>query len=216
MHLTAADFDGFLAGDGQALGQDFLWRPSSACPCFNPTSGAARPRCLLCGGKGRIWSAPVHSKAGMTQQNNIKHYAPLGRYESGDATLTVPQSSPMYSAGQFDRLTCLNATEPFSLTRTRGDGGDRLYAKVLSVSKVFWLNPTGTAIVLGGQPLVSDEGLLSWPEEDGPPLGAQYTVDGVRHVEYFVWDSMPSNRGIHFGERLPKKLLVRNFDLFSR
>lgn len=217
MRLQPAAFDAFLAGPA-GIGQEFLWRPASACPCVHPHSGAANPKCPHCGGKGRLWGEPIECRAGMTQQQISKEWAALGQYEAGDATLTVPQSSPMYEAGQFDRITMLNSTDRFSLPLTRGAPDERLYFKVVRITRVFWFTGDDGAgqIVEGALPAVTLNGSLVWPAAGAPPAGKQYSITGERFAEYYVYQNLPSDRAEHFGARLPKKLRVRRFDLFGR
>lgn len=209
--LNPADFDDFLVNSPEAIGQDYLWRKSASCPCFNPLSGAANPKCKVCLGKGRIWAAAVPAKAGMMQQTGIKKFAQFGQFEIGDATLTIPQASPMYEAGQFDRITMLNSSERFSINLTRGI--DRIYRSVILVDRVFWI--VNDAIVEGGIPTVAADGTLSWTS-GAPPSGMQYSIAGDSRDDYFVWLDLVSDRGEHFGARLPKKVVLRKFDLFNR
>lgn len=214
MRLDPAAFNEFLAGN---IGQEFLWRRSSICPCVNMHSGAAFPRCPKCAGKGRLWASPVPARAGMTQQRINKVWAQMGLYEQGDATLTIPESSPLYDAGHFDRITMLNSTDRFDLVLVRGDPSERLFCKVESFGRVFWYTGQDGQgdVVEGTLPSVDDDGMLAFGS-GGPPLGKQYSLSGTRYAEYYVYDGLPSDRAAHFGARLPKKILARRFDLFGR
>lgn len=215
MRLNPAAFDRLITTGADALGQDMIWRPSRACPCINPTSGAANPKCPQCSGKGRLWLAGVNAKAGMTAQQNIKKFGQMGLYEMGDATLTIPQASAMYEADQFDRVVLLNSTERFSLVLKRGGTAEKVYrTRILSVEPVFWLDGNG-AVVTGGTPTMATDGTPSWTT-GAPPDGTSYTITGVSCDEYFVWNNMVSDRGEHFGARLPRKAIIRKFDLFGR
>ena len=215
MRLQPAAFNAFLGGN---IGQRLLWRRASICPCINPLSGAANPKCPKCSGKGRIWGEPVEATAGVTQQKIDKTWAMLGRYETGDATLTVPESSPLYEAGEFDRVTLLNSTDRFDMVLQHGAPVERLFFKVVKLDRVFWYtgpnDGTGT-LVEGALPAVDDSGVITWGD-GAPPVGKQYSLSGVKYDEYFLINGMPSDRGEHFGARLPKKMIARAFDLFSR
>jgi len=213
MRLNPKAFDAFLAGDS-GIGQEFLWRRSWACPCRDPHSGAADPQCPQCSGKGRIWGQAVPGRAGMTAQNIKKEWIQAGLYESGDATITVPESSPIYEAGQFDRLTLLNSTDAFSVSLTRGDVAERLWFRVAALSRVFWIDGDGV-IVDGGLPSVSEDGIITWGS-GAPDVGVQYSISGTKFNEYYIPYSMPSDRAEHYGARLPKKIIARAFDLFGR
>lgn len=212
MQLNPGDFNAFLAGPG-GIGQTVLWRRAEMCPCVNPNSGAANPRCPVCGGKGRFWSDPVQTRAGVSNQSVTRQWATFGQYEAGDAVLVVPEDSPMYEAGQFDRVTMVNASDRFTLVLQRGMN-DRLNVPAEQILRVFWLS--GGQIVEGGIPAVMPDGTLSWSSGGEPPAGTMYTVVGTKVSEYFVWGPLPGDRNQHFGARLPRKMVVRRFDLFGR
>ena len=209
MEFNAEWFNDHLA----SMGQDFLWRKASMCPCVNPHSGAAKPGCLLCSGKGRSWANPVQVKAGMASERVLRQWAQFGRFEAGDAVLSVPENSLLYDAGQFDRITVLNATDPFSLVLAHGQN-DRINFPVQSISRVYLIGLNNT-VVEGGIPVITSDGQLSWTI-DAPPVGVQYSISGTRYSEYFVWDELPGDRKHHYGARLPRKLVARRFDLFGR
>ncbi len=218
--LSPGAFNAFLSGPA-GIGQDFLWRRASACPCVSRSSGAASPKCPKCSGKGQLWAAPVRGRAGLSQMRASKEFAQMGQWESGDAMVAVPENSPLYQAGQFDRLTLLNAEERFSLVLVRGEPSERVYrTQIIGIERVFWyagpLNDGGSDVVEGSLPQVSGDGELTWGAAGAPPVGKQYTIEGWSRPEYYVWNAMPSTRNEHFGARLPKKLPVRRFDLFGR
>lgn len=210
MQLNPADFNNLIAD----MGQTVRWRQSFACPCTNPHSGAAKPGCPICGGNGRGWGSPVDCDAGITGQKTQREWAQSGLYESGDVVISLPSDSAIYAMGQFDRAILVNTSERFSIVLTRGNN-DTLRFPFLTVTRCFWLNSGGTAIVEGGIPSVSSAGVMTWTTGE-PAAGATYTVEGTRMNEYFCYGMFPSNRGIHHGEALPKKVILRKFDLFGR
>jgi len=209
MRFNAGWFNAHLAD----MGQDFLWRRSSMCPCVNQNSGAAKHNCQYCSGKGRSWAPGVAVKAGMASEKVLRQWAQFGRWESGDAVLSVPENSPLYNAGQFDRVTMLNATDRFSLVLIRGQN-DKIHFPVKHVDRVFWIN-SSDAIVEGGNAAVDSGGNLSWVS-GAPPVGTQYSITGERFSEYFMYDDIPGDRNHHYGSRLPRKMVIRRFDLFGR
>lgn len=212
MRLNAAAFDRHLAN----LGQDVLWRRSYACACVNPASGQPDPKHALCMGKGRLWDTPVRTVVGIANQDVKAELAQLGLWESGDMVLSIPQSSPLWDAGQYDRVTMLNATNVFSQPLTRGAPSERLLFQPVKITRVFWLHPQTRALVEGQIPHVSEAGVLSWPNGGDPPAGTTYSITGEKHDEYFIWGQFPSDRNMHQGVRLPKKVVARKFDLFNR
>src|SRR3546814_5916487 len=100
----------------------------------------------------------------------------MGLWESGDAIAVIPENSPMYEIGQFDRVVMLNSTDTFSRVLTRGAVTERLLVSVEAFTRVFWLATDG-AIIEGGLPVVSDDGELSWPNGGEPPAGTQYSIN---------------------------------------
>jgi hypothetical protein len=212
MRLNPAAFNRFL-GD---IGQTFQWRRADACPCINPNSGAAKPGCPHCGGKGRIWHAPLETVAGVASAKVQREWAMSGMWENGDLVLSVPGNSPMWEMGQFDRVTAMNTSDRFSHILMRGSPVEKLLFKVKSVDRVFWIDPVSQAIVEGKLPAVSDAGMLSWPNGGGPPANTSYTLGGTKFLDYYVFGDMPRNRNEHHGERLPKAAVLRRWDLLGR
>lgn len=213
MRLNPAAFDAFLGGN---IGQNFNWRKAYRCPCQNPQSGAANPSCLQCGGAGVLWDNSILSPAGVANQKVQREWAQFGQWQNGDVVVTIPQVSPMYDAGEFDRATMLNATENFSLQLTAGSTLERIRLQVQSFSRVFWLDMNQNIVNGSAVPTVGPDGVLTWPATGAPPIGTQYSINGTALVEYFVWGNFPQNRNEHFGARLPKRVVLRKFDLFGR
>lgn len=213
MRLNPAAFDAHLG----FIGQQFTWRKAYRCPNVNPHSGASAPNCPLCAGKGVIWSAAVPVMAGVAGQQVQRQWAQFGQWQNGDVVVTIPENSAMYEVGEFDRAVMLNATEYFSLILTRGDPQEKIHLPVKAITRVFWLDPTHTSIIEGAVfPTVNADGSLTWPMNGAPPAATQYTITGTSFVEYFSWGPYPSNRNEHSGARLPKRIVLRRFDLFGR
>lgn len=210
MRLSPTKFNSFLG----FIGQTFLWRRAYACPCITEHSGAARPDCPLCTGRGRIYAAAVSGKAGFTNQGVKRKFAEFGIFEPGDAMMTIQSDSPLYAMGQFDRVLMQNSTSPFSHSLKRGSG-DKLYGTIATVDRVFWLNDAGDTIVEGGIPTVAANGTLTWVTGE-PPAGKTYSITGTARDEYFCYLDLPSDRSNHSGAALPRKVMLRRFDLFGR
>lgn len=210
MQLNPAAFNRHL----NHMGQDVTWRRASACPCKNPNSGASDPKCPHCGGKGQMWDAALPGVVGVTGSKVQKEWAQFGNYESGDSVVTIGSDSPLYQMGQFDRVTMMNAVEHFSITLVHGAPTERLIGKIESISRVFWLNAQ-KELTQGGIPNVADNGTLSWPAGE-PPAGTQYGISGTKFQEFFCFGMYPSNRNEHQGAQLPKRVVLRKFDLWGR
>lgn len=212
MRFNPGAFDAWLAN----IGQQVAWRRSYACACVNPESGAPDPKHALCQGKGRLWDAPIETVAGITAQKVTAQVIAAGMYEAGDVTITIPQSSPMWDCGLYDRILLLNNTNVFSRPMKRGAPNERLLFTVESLIRAFVLHPTTRQPVDIPLPVVDLNGNVSWPAGDGPAPGVQYSLTGVKFDEYFVYMDQSNDRNEHSGMRMPKRLQARLFDLFGR
>lgn len=212
MQFNPGAFDAFLSD----IGQNVQWRKSFACTCTSNTSGSADPKHAFCSGKGRIWEPPIDTITGVASQKVQAEWAKFGEWESGDLVLSVPQNSPLWDAGQFDRITMQNATHRFSESMTHGAPTERMLQPPASIERVFWLDTTGTQLIEGGLPSVDSAGYLTWPNGGSPPQGTKYSISGTRYNEYFVFGQFPGDRNQHQGMRLPKRVVARKWDLFAR
>lgn len=210
MQLSPAAFNRHL----EHMGQKVTWRKAFACPCKNPNSDAADPRCPHCSGKGYMWDPAKDSVVGVASSKVQREWAQFGLYQSGDSVVSIPENSPLYDMGQNDRVAMLNATEQFSLTLVRAAPTERLIGKIEVITRVFWLNAQ-KEIVLGDIPTVAETGRLTWAS-GAPPAGTQYTISGSKFSEFYCWGPYPSNRNEHQGARLPKRVVLRKFDLWGR
>lgn len=210
MRLNPAAFNRHLDG----IGQQFSWRKAFACPCINPHSGAADPNCPQCYGDGKLFAVAVPALAGMSGQKTQQRWAQSGMYQSGDAVVTIQESSPMYEMGRGDRVLMLNSTDYFSLNLVRGDLAERLFDHVQTITRVFWLD-VNKAIVEGGIPTVAEDGTLAWAS-GAPPAGVTYSITGIRYALYYCFDQLSSDRNEHSGARLPKRVVLRIADTATR
>jgi hypothetical protein len=210
MRLNPGHFNRFLNN----IGQQFVWRRAYACSCATPESGAPSTKCPLCLGKGHIWVNPVQASAAAAGQKTQVAWAQMGLYEKGDMVMTVPENSPLWDAGQFDRVTMLNATDRFSQPLKRGAPTEKLMFTVKQIDRVFWIGPDQT-LVEGGIPTVDANGRPTWKTGEPPP-GMSYSISGTRLSEYFIYQDLPRNRNMHDGARLPKLTVLRRWDLLGR
>lgn len=213
MRLRPTHFDRHIAN----LGQELLWQHSNACPCVDPHSGAPDPKHALCKGKGYFWDDPVLTVCGVPNQSTNQKMIAAGLWDSGDMTLVIPRTSPMWErAGKYDRVVMLDSTDAFSMPLKRGAPTERLLFKVAKFERVFWLHATTRLPVEGALPSVDENGNLSWSGSGAPPAGVVYSVSGQKYSEYFIFDHYPSDRNEHSGVQLPKKVQLRRWDLFGR
>lgn len=242
MQLSPARFNRLLKPPG-GLGQRVTWRPAYACPCRDPHSGAARQGCLQCAGRGVIWAAPKKAWTGLSGMKVAREWAQFGLWESGDVVLSIPSDSPLYAAGEHDRITMDDSSEPFSNLFTDkvarpeptgdqlaptvddddmlADGWTPVTVKIgfapISISRIIWKDPGTEALVEGAIPAVTGSDSLTWLHPDGcPPVGVQVSMTGRRKLEYFLFKELPQDRAHHGGAALPRRVAARRFDLFGR
>lgn len=208
MFLNPLSFNALLHHVGQRL----TWRRAFACPCINPHSGAADVNCPHCSGKGRLWSAPVSSISGIAGAKVQREWAQFGNWESGDVVLSLPSDTPAYDMGSFDRVLLTDSSSPFSMVIKPGAA---LPYPGATIDRVFWIDPATREIVDGGIPIVGADGAMTWAS-GAPPAGMFFTVTGRRHPEYFCWGEYPQDRSHHSGARLPRRVVLRRFDLYGR
>ena len=208
MQLDPTAFNALL----NHIGQTFAWRKSYVCPCVEAATNAPQPFCPHCAGKGFLWTAAVTGVAGVPSQKVQREFAKLGQWESGDMMLSVGSDSPLYGMGERDRVMQMNGDDPFSINLRKGHN-DKLPWTVKQIERVFWI--AADVLVEGGIPTQQPDGTLVFT--DGPPpAGSAYSVTGKKYSEYFVFQESPADRGHHFGAKLPTRVQLRRFDLFSR
>lgn len=209
MKLSSYAFNTLLYG----LGQTALWHIASVCPCRSPHSGAARQDCLRCHGKGVTWGEGVEGVVGFASAALSRKFAAFGQFLPGDVVLSIPEASPLYSIGLNDRVTLTHSEEFFSLGLVH-TSADRLTLSAITIDRVFWLD-AHQQVVQGGLPEISDTGHLIWSEGE-PPLGTQYTLEGWAHPDFYVYMDLVKDRPYHQGEDLPRRVVLRRFDLWGR
>lgn len=197
------------------MGQQIKWQAAFACSCYNTHSGSADPKCKLCGGKGRIWDPAKATVCGVCKQETQAEWADNGLWEQGDLVVSIPENSPMWDSGQFDRVVMLNAQDKFSLPMERGAVNEQLLFVPAKIDRVFWRHPQTQALVEGGIPRIMPDGRPVWTTGEPPPA-MKYSITGWRFSEYFVFGNFPSSRNQHSGMRLPKRVVLRRWDLFGR
>ena len=209
MRLSPGKFNAFL----NKMGQSVSWRKAYDCPCADANSGAARYGCPQCGQTGIIWNPGVIAKAALAGQKVQRAWATFGLWEQGDVVLSIPSDSALYDMGEFDRVEFSDSSVPFSIKLTRG-ADDVMRFTVASVDRVFWLD-ANDQIVEGGIPVVAADGTLTWTAGE-PPAGTQYSITGRKRPEYFCWGEFPQDRAHHGGAALPRRVVLRSFELFRK
>ncbi|WP_431860141.1 hypothetical protein [Azospirillum sp.] len=211
MELDAGWFNELLGEMGQAV----AWRRAALCPCRDPYSGAAQQGCPHCAGLGWLWAEPVSAWTGLASMRVVKEWAAFGLWASGDVVLSVPSDSPLYSAGENDRVVMENSSEPFSIHLTR-EGDERVRFPMVQVDRVFWINPGSGELVEGGVPTVGADGVPTWSDPAAAPdPGIQYSITGRKRPEYFMFKELPQDRAHFAGAPLPRRMVLRRFDLFG-
>lgn len=209
MNLNPADFNAFLAKVGQAV----EWRRSYFCPCRDPDSNAFSSACKVCR-NGRIWDPPKCSTVGLSGQKVQRAWAQMGIFEKGDLVVSIPSNVPVYAIGEFDRVLFTDSTQSFSIGFPN-TGSTVLNFRATQIDRLFWLNPELTEVIEGSIPSVDRDGRLKFGHK-APPEGTQFTVTGRRNPEYFCFQDLAQDRAHFGGSPLPRQVVLRNYDLFSR
>lgn len=214
MFLNPTNFNRFL----NRMGQTVQWRQAQDCPCRNTYSGSPDPACPVCEGSGQAWAPPVSCTVATTSMRVNREWAQFGQWESGDLVVSLPGDSPAYGMGEFDHLTFVNSSVPFSLVLTSGSEAALRFpvAAVRSASMI----EDGELVDLP-LPTVDADGMVVWPMDASgnslaPSSGVQYSLSGRKHPEYFCYGAFPQDRAHHHGAALPRKVVLRKFDLFGR
>ena len=213
MILSPQRFNRQLAEMGQAM----LWQRAHVCPCTESHSGSARPDCPVCDGRGFFWSAPVLSRAGVVGARARRQFDAFGRWEDGDVMISIPGNTPLWGAGENDRVVFADGHQPFQ-QHLVNDGTARLRFSVVRIDRCFWLGPQGESVVECSVPrLDRATGALSWSDPaTAPDPGAQFVISGTKRPEYFLWRELPISRAHFNGLDLPKRAVLKKFDLFGR
>lgn len=211
MQLNPAAFNALLGN----MGEWFAWRKSYACPCVNPNSGAPLAGCPHCSGKGRLWKAGVRGLAGVASSKVQQEWAKMGQWQSGDMVLSIPENSPLYEIAQFDRVTAETNTDEFSLPLVRGAVKERIHGPIKEITRVFWFDADANEVE-GKAPVVAANGTLTWPDGGEPPAGKTYSITGIKFAEFYCFGALSVDRFKHAGARLPRRMVLRKFDLFGR
>lgn len=211
MQLNPAAFNALLASEGQ----QFDWRKGYACPCINPATGSPNPRCATCHGLGRFWDAPIRGIAGVGSRDVMQPFAMFGNWDSGDIMLSIGSDSPLYAVGMMDRVTSVNRTEPFSANLIAGVNTLSRY-RIQSVDAAYWAQPGGAVTLLSPAPSVDATGAIVYDPAAVPPNGSTVSLTGRRYPEFFVYMDIPMDRPHQSGSALPRRVVLRRFDLFGR
>jgi hypothetical protein len=208
MRLSSAKFNGLING----VSQKFLWSRGFACPCLTTNSGQPKINCPHCHGKGRFWSGAVDGAAGVGSRDALKKQAEFGNWDAGDTLLSIPSDSPLYAMGEYDRVVAIHRTEPFSVNLVSGIN-DVIRFSIVSIDRVVWLDGSNN-LVDAAIPKIKDDGTLLWGA-NAPPAKTTFSITGRRHPEYFVYHELTLDRPHHQGEPLPRRIVVRRFELFG-
>lgn len=208
MKLNPAKFNKFENG----IAQDFYWRKAVACPCVTATSGQAKTSCPHCHGAGRIWGTAIPGKACIVGRDVMMKFAKFGQYTDEDIMISIPSDSPIYGMGVFDRIECRNRTESFSMNMVYGVN-DIMKFNPITVERAFWLNDL-MEIVEGTVPKVFADGTLHWSGIT-PPARKTFSITGRKYAEFYAYASIPLDRAHHAGADLPRRVVLRNFSLYT-
>lgn len=211
MRLSPLKLDAHLNRKAQPM----IWRRASLCPCRTKHTAGADSDCPTCNGLGTFWDRGRATAAAVVGAKAARGYADFARWEDGDVMLSVPGDSALWAAGEHDRVTFTKGEIPFQIMARR-DGFSRLNFAVAKLERCFWLSPGTRQVVEASLPKPDATGLLTWPDPDrAPDPGEQFTLMGTKRPEYFLFKDLPVSRAHFDGLRLPKRMLLRRFDLWA-
>lgn len=213
MRLSPATFNRQL----QEMGQRMLWRRAQLCPCREPHSGGANPECTICLGKGVSWGNGIPAHAGVVGAKAMRAFADFARWEDGDVVISIPENTPLWHAGENDRIMFMDGHQPFQIRMVRNEGVTVPFA-VERIERCFWLGPNDATVIDCSLPRVDPVTLeLAWANQStAPDPGAQFTLMGRKKPEYFLYRDIPISRAHFMGLPLPKRAVLKKFDLFGR
>jgi hypothetical protein len=89
---------------------------------------------------------------------------------------------------------------------------DTLKFTPTQIDSVIWIDGSD-AIITGTVPTIVN-GALVWSGTI-PPVKTSYTITGRRAPEYYCYQDLPLDRPHEFGEPLPRRVVLRRFDLMG-
>lgn len=213
MKLSPGRLNALLA----ELGQDVTWRKAYCCPCRTEYSGAAVEGCPVCGGRGWTWGEPIAGYLGLTGQKVQHEWKQFGEYMEGDVVVTLPSNSSTYGIGDYDRVRFPNSSTDFNVSLRRGRTDSPLPFSPISIERCWWIDDENQ-VVDGDPPTVGADDVPVWPAGAvAPDEGRQYGMRGRRYLEYFrACSGYGQDRHHQHGDALPRKAVLRRFDLFGR
>ena len=204
--LIVDDLNGML----NRLGQRWSWRRAYRCPCVQAATNQPNPACPICTGRGWMYEAAgVEGVAGVSGATVQRQWKDFGTFEAGDVVVSVGSDSALYAVGPYDRIRQMDSDEPFSMV---WQPGQKLKFLPTMIERAFWV--AGAAVNDLPPPTVGDDGAVTWTTP--PPAKTPVSFTGRRPVEYFVFQDIPVARGHQLGDTLPRKVVLRRFDLLGR
>ena len=199
MHGSA--FNSLLTG---TLSSRVVWEKARICPCVG-SDGSLDRTCGVCGGKGKYWDLPSDEfRAGVLSLSAKALAAIQQRFGPGligDAQISIPGNAEAWSdVGESDRFTVLDALDSLEWIVTPGNpvalpyGAEVLRAKVRTVDK--------TAVELVDVPEPNGKGKIAVSVATVLSFRAPRRFEVVRDLSQVR----------AFGDRLPKKLLLKLID----
>lgn len=158
-----------------------------------------------------MWKPGLQVRAGVSGREAQKQWVRFGQSDVGDVVITIPSDSPLYAIGPYDRVLFLNRTEPFSQNIVKGVN-ERINFVIISLDQVLYID--GDTMVDAPLPAVREDGTLDWAGVELPD-GVTFSVAGRRHTEYYCMKETPFDRPHHAGAALPRKVVLRRFDLYA-
>lgn len=209
--FSVGGFNGFLKN----LGQQATWERASICPDRSHRTGGTNPKCVVCQGRGHLWSAPQDVTVGFTSMQTVREFGTLSQWEQGDGIVTIGSDSPAYGAGDFDRLTLTNAIVRVCHVLTRGSNDKLKYRFPVAILEVWAIVASAKVVLVKDTDFTLSGNTITWITNT-VQLEQNYTVLYTARPEYFVYRDWLQDRPHQRGLALPRKVHVRLMELMNR
>jgi hypothetical protein len=150
-----------------------------------------------------------------------QQFAQFGEWEQGDMIATVPARDvcgtvqEIYGIGDMDRVTLLDSVIRRNFVGTRGQQDVLLGRVVRIVMDAFYLDSGSPVPLAEGIDFRVTGNVVEWLRGTTPD-GTAYSLRYIACPECFVWKTLEQPRAHDLGLALPKKVILRSFDLFGR
>ena len=168
-----------------------------------------------------VYTAVRDYRIGVSGVTFTKQFAQFGEWDRRDMIATVPARDAsgalleIYGIGDFDRVTLVDSVVRQSFVGQRGQADTVPERTIRAVTDAFGLHNGAKVPLEDGTDFRVTGNTVEWLSS-ALAVGEGYTLRYVASPEYFVWTSIEQPRAHDLGKALPKRVVLRSFDLFGR